>query len=343
MSITSRKYAELGDKQIYAYTLDNEKGLSAEILNYGGAITRLVFNGIDVALGWKDFGGYIENRACYGAMIGRNSNRIVNAQFELNGETFKLSKNDRDNNLHSGPTGFHTRIWDVECVDKEEPSIILTRVSPDGEEGFPGNAAIKVTYTLTKENALEIHYEGECDKDTIINMTNHTYFNPNGHNSGSVEECKLRLASSFYTPNTDKCYPDGRILPVDKTPFDFRKESTIGSNLAISHEQTEMFGGLDHNFVLDGRGYRSVGVFTGDKSGISIEIYTDLPGIQLYIPRKSNKNIEYKDGAKYCGRYALCLETQMFPNAMSYSHFPSVIVKAGEKYDTKTAYKFTQN
>lgn len=341
MSITSRKYGELDGQEVVAYTLDNNKGLRAEMLNYGGIITRLVYNNTDVALGWDNFDEYLNNGSCYGAMIGRNSNRIENSEFELNGKVYKLTPNNKEHNLHGGPVGFDRRMWEVECADGEEPAVILRRISPDGEEGFPGNAAIKVTYTLTKDNAIEIHYEGECDKDTIINMTNHTYFNPNGHDSGSVENCRLWLDSSFYTPNTKECFPDGSIASVDGTPFDFRNEATLGEKLSIKHEQTDMFGGYDHNFVLNGRGYRLAGIFTGDKSGISIEMYTDLPGVQLYIPRGApNEKRKCKDGAIYCSRNALCLETQMFPNSMKHSHFPSIIVKAGEKYDTKTAYKF---
>ncbi len=341
MSITSRKYGELEGHEIIAYTLDNKNGLSAEILNYGGIITRLVYNGTDVALGWDNFEEYLNNGSCYGAMIGRNSNRIENSEFEINGKTYKLTPNNGRNNLHAGPNGFDKKIWDVETSDGEEPAVILRRISPDGEEGFPGNAAIKVTYTLTRDNAIEIHYEGECDKDTIINMTNHTYFNPNGHDSGSVENCKLWLDSSFYTPNTKECFPDGSIAKVDGTPFDFRKEATLGEKLSMKHEQTDMFDGYDHNFVLNGRDYRLAGIFTGDKSGISIEMYTDLPGVQLYLPGGApNEKRKCKDGASYCRRNALCLETQMFPNSMKHSHFPSTIVKAGEKYDTKTAYKF---
>lgn len=342
MSIKSKKYGEINGQEVRAYTLINGKGLSAEILNYGGIITKLIFNEVDVALGWDNLNEYIKNRGCLGAMIGRNSNRIEGAAFELGGKTYKLFANNVKSNLHGGPGGFHTRIWDVECVEKDEPSVILRRISPDGEEGFPGNAAIKVTYTLTNDNELKIHYEGECDKDTIINMTNHTYFNPNGHKTGSVENCRLSLASSFYTPANASCCTTGSILPVDGTPFDFRKEKTIGENLAIQHEQIDLFDGYDHNFILDGRGYRHAGTFTGDKSGISIELYTDQPGVQLYIPPKAFDG-KPKDNAQYCRRNALCLETQAFPNATKFSHFPSTFVKKGERYDTTTSYKFIQN
>lgn len=339
MSITSEKYGEFKGKDVYAYILDNGKGLSAEIINYGGIITRLVYNGTDVVLGWDNLEEYVNNAGCYGALVGRNSNRIENAEFELNGKIYKLSPNHIKSNLHGGPDGFNKRIWDAECVDEEEPSLILRLISPNGDQGFPGEVSVKVTYTLTKDNAISIHYEAECDQDTIINMTNHSYFNPNGHDSGSVENCSLWMASSFYTPNNPECCPLGSILPVDATPFDFREETTIGENLAIKHEQIDLFGGYDHNFVIDGRGLRKAAVYTGDKSGISIELFTDCPGVQIYIPTKKPDG-KTKDGAEYCRYNAICLETQAFPNSMKYSHFPTTVVKAGEKYDTTTVYKF---
>lgn len=339
MSITSKKYGEFNGRDVYAYTLSNEKGLSAEIINYGGAITKLVYNGTDVVLGWDNLEEYVNNSGCYGALVGRNSNRIENAEFELNGKTYKLFANNIKSNLHGGPDGFNNRIWDTECVDEEEPALILRLISPDGDQGFPGEVSVKVTYTLTKDNAISIHYEAECDQDTIINMTNHSYFNPNGHESGSVENCSLWMASSFYTPNNPECCPLGSILPVDTTPFDFREETTIGENLAIKHEQIELFGGYDHNFVIDGRGLRKAAVCTGDKSGISMELFTDCPGVQIYIPTNKPHG-KTKDGAEYCRYNAICLETQAFPNSMKYSHFPTTVVKAGEKYDTTTVYKF---
>ena len=340
MSITMKKCGEINGKEIYAYNLDNGKGLSAEILNYGGIITKLVYNGTDVALGFDSFDEYLNNSVCFGALIGRNSNRIENAEFELNGKTYKLNANNGRNNLHGGKDGFNKKVWDAECIDTDEPALILSYLSPDGEEGFPGNAQIKVTYKLTADNAIQIHYEGECDCDTVINMTNHTYFNLNGHDSGSVESQKLWLASDFHTPNTPEVIPNGQIVSSKETPFDFSTETTIGENISIRHEQMDLFGGYDHNFVLKGRGYRLAGRATGDKSGIVMEIYTDQPGIQLYTPVKFNPDRKYKDGAKY-GRYgAICFETQAFPNGLKFSHFPDVVVRKGEKYYTVTTYKF---
>lgn len=339
MSITVEKYGEYNGEEVRAYNLCNAKGLSAQILNYGGIITRLVFKGTDVVLGWDNFSEYVNNKGCYGAIIGRTANRIENAEFEIDGKLYKLCPNRGTNNIHGGPDGFNKRIWDVECVDEEEPSVILSLISPDGDQGFPGELSVKVTYTLTNENALRIYYEGQSDKDTIINMTNHAYFNPNGHESGSVENCRLWLASSFYTTSTAEGLTTGSILPVDGTPFDFRKEKTIAENLSIKHEQIDLFDGYDHNFVLDGRGLRKAALLTGDKTGISIEMYTDRPGVQVFMPPRKFDGKE-KDGAQYCRYNAICLETQAFPNSMKYSHFPSIILRAGEKYETITEYKF---
>ncbi len=340
MSIISKKYGELNRKDIYAYTLDNCRGLSAEIINYGAILTRLVYNGIDVVLGYDNFDEYIDNADYMGAIIGRNSNVIESSEFTLNGKTYKLFANDKKNNLHGGKEGFNKKIWNTECVDGDEPSLVLTYLSPDGEEGFPGNAHIKVTYTLTTDNALHIHYEAMCDKDTVINMTNHSYFNLNGHDSGSVEGQSLWLASHFYTPNTQEIIPCGEIRLVEGTPFDFTEESKIEERLAIKHEQIDMFGGYDHNLILDGSGYRLAGILKGDKSGITMEMYTDQPGVQFYLPVEFNPDRKYKDGAKYVHYGALCLETQAFPNGLKYSHFPNVVLKKGDKYDKITTYKF---
>lgn len=342
MSIKSKKCKELDGKDIYAYTLDNNRGLIAQILNYGGIITRLVYNGTDVVLGYDNFEEYIDNPDYFGAIIGRNSNVIENAEFTLNGKTYKLFPNDNTKNHHGGKEGFNKKIWNAVCVDCDEPSLVLTYFSPDGEEGFPGNAAVKVTYTLTCDNALKIHYEVECDKDTVVNMTNHSYFNLNGHNSGSVEGHSLYLASRFYTPNKEGFIPCGEIRSVEGTPFDFTTESEISERLAIKHQQIDLFGGYDHNFVLEQRGYRLAGRLKGNKSKITMEVYTDQPAIQLYLPVEFNPDRKYKDGARYTHYGALCLETQAFPNSMMYSHFTDVVLKESDKYDRTTVYKFKQ-
>ncbi len=340
MSISKQKFGEIGDGVVYSYTLSNKNGLVAEILNYGGIIRKLIYKNVDVMLGRDTMEEYLNNEGYFCALIGRNSNRIEDSMFELNGKTYKLYANDGKNNLHGGKVGFDKRIWDAEMIDNEEPSLALSLVSPDGEEGFPGTVNVKVTYTLTNDNSLKIHYEGESDADTVLNMTNHAYFNLNGHASGVIDNHKLWLDCDFYTPNSDECIPTGEILSVKNTPFDFTTKAAMGSKFASDHEQIKKFGGFDHNFVIKGRGYRKIGEFEGDKTGIIMEMYTDLNGVQIYSGNMIEEGRVCKDGVVYSKHHGICFETQAFPNAMKFSHFPSVILRKGEKYDTVTAYKF---
>lgn len=340
MSVNREKIAEFNQKEIYQYTLDNGKGSTAQILNYGGIIKKLIYKDIDVVLGRDTFEEYLNNDGYFGAIIGRNSNRIENSEFELSGKVYNLYRNDGRNNLHGGRNGFDKKVWDAEIVDGEEPSLILHLISPDGEEGFPGEVEVKVKYTLTADNSLRIHYEGKTDADTILNMTNHSYFNLNGHLNGTINGHKLWINSDFYTPNTNECMPYGEVLNVNGTPFDFNSNETLGERFKSDHIQITMFGGFDHNFVLNGRGYRKVACLRGDKSGISMEVYTDRNGMQLYTGNMIDDNCVYKDKIVYSKHSGLCLETQAFPNSMRYSHFPNGILRKSEKYNTVTVYKF---
>ncbi len=340
MSISKIKFGEKDGMEVFLYTLDNEKGLTAEILNYGGIIRRLVYKGTDMVSGRDTLEEYFLNEGYFGAIIGRNSNRIEGAEFELSEKTYKLYANDGNNNLHGGKEGFDKKVWEAEAVDSENPSLILKLESPDGEEGFPGNVSVKVTYTVTADNSLKIHYEGIADADTVINLTNHSYFNLNGHASGTVDGHTLYLASEFYTPNTDECMPCGEVLKTAGTPFDFTGKKTLGSAFESDHEQIRMFGGIDHNFALLGSGYRLGAVLTGDKTGIEMQMYTDRPAVQIYTGNAIEQGRCCKDGAFYPTHGAICLETQAFPNSLKHLHFPGAVVKKGEKYDTVTEYKF---
>ena len=342
MSITTRSFGSINGCEVTAFTLENGN-LKTEIINYGGIIRTLEYMGTDVVLGRDSIEEYLDNNGYYGALIGRNSNRIFNAEFELNGKIYSLAKNDNGvANLHGGNVGFNKKIWDAEAVDGDEPSLVLTLESPDGEEGFPGNVSVKVTYTVTAEDSLKIHYEATTDADTIINLTNHSYFNLNGHNSGSVDGHTLCMSASFFTPNTDQCMPYGEILSVEGTPFDMRDGIRLADGFASTYELITKFGGYDHNFVLDGSGYRKYATAKGDKSGIVMECYTDLPGVQLYSGNMIQQNRVCKDGAVYDVHHAFCLETQKFPNSTSYPFFPTVVVRKGEKYDTVSEYKFSK-
>lgn len=343
MSIIQKEFGTADGNIVTSFTLDNGKGLSAEILTLGGIVRRLVFNGVDVVLGRADTEAYIHGDGYFGALIGRNSNRIENSVFELNGKTYTLAVNDHEvNNLHGGLKGFNSKIWNAEARDGEEPALVLSTFSPDGEEGFPGNVSVTVTYTLTKDNAIKIHYEGTTDADTVLNMTNHSYFNLNGHASGNVKNHTLTLDCDFYTPNTEICVPYGEVLSVKGTPFDFTNGRRIGDDLESDYTQLKMFTGYDHNLAINGTGYRKFAELSGDVSGITMEAYTDLPAVQLYTGNYAESDTPCKDGADYSAYQGLCLETQVFPNALKYSHFPSPVLKKGEKYDTVTEYKFSQ-
>ena len=339
MSVKKVKFGDYNGSEVYLYTLTNNSGLSAEILNYGGIIRKLVYKGVDVVLGRDTMEEYIDNDGYFGALIGRNSNRIENAEFELGGKTYKLYVNEGNSNLHGGKEGFDKKVWNAETKDGEEPSLILTYTSPDGEEGFPGEVKVQVTYTLTNDNSIKIHYLGKTDKDTVLNMTNHSYFNLNGHASGKVDGHLLRVDSDFYTPNSAGCMPNGEVLSVKNTPFDFSTEETLGERFKSSHEQMRMFDGIDHNFAIKGRGYRKAASVKGDKSGIIMEVYTDTAGVQVYTTNQL-KERKCKEGAVYGKHSAVCLETQAFPNNLSFSHFPDGILRKNEIYDTTTAYKF---
>lgn len=345
MSITKTEFGTMPNgEKVYSYLLDNGQGLSAEILNYGGIIKNLYVtdkNGIktDVVLGRDSMEEYLNNDGYLGALIGRHANRIKNSQFELNGKTYKVGTNEGNNSLHGGKVGFDKKIWDVNEADGLEPSLTLMLLSPDDEEGFPGQLKVKVVYTLTKNNAVKIEYTAVSDKDTVVNLTNHTYFNLAGHASGTIDNQILQINSSFYTPNDGECMPTGEVLSVEGTPFDFRNPKAIGQDISADFKQIEMFGGYDHNYAILGRGYRLAAVAECRENGIAMETYTDQPSMQLYTSNALSEGI-YKDGAKYGKHQAYCLETQCFPNAMEHSHYPSPLLKQGEEYNTVTEYRF---
>lgn len=339
MSICKEKFGELNGEAVYQYTMKN-KDLEVQILSYGGIIRTLKYRGTDITLGRDSLEEYLSNAGYLGALIGRNGNRIENSEFTLNGKTYKLAANEGRNNLHGGNVGFDSKIWEVE--EKGENALMLSLISPDGEEGFPGEVRVTVTYTLTEGNGLQIKYEGQTDSDTVLNMTNHAYFNLNGHNSGSTENHRLKLSCSFFTPNNEECMPTGEILSVVGTPLDFTEEKRLGDGFSKEYIQTAMVDGIDHNFVIDGVGMRHAASFTGDKTGIVMDVYTDSPGIQIYTGNAIEQGGAYKEGVDYPVHGGVCFETQKFPNAMKYSHFPSTVLRKGENYLTVTEYRFSK-
>ena len=346
MSISKTDFGTMPNgEKAYLFTLDNGNGLKAEITNYGGIVKSLFVNDkngnpTDVVLGRDSLDEYLNNFGFYGAAIGRHANRIANSEFVLNGTVYKVGANEGKNSLHGGIVGFDKKLWSAETVDGSEPSLILSLVSPDMEEGFPGTLNVKITYTLTKDNALKINYNAVSDKDTIVNLTNHSYFNLAGHASGEMTEQVLQINSSFYTPNCKECMPTGEVLSVMGTPFDFRVPKPIGQDIDADFEQIQMFGGYDHNFVLDGRGYRLGAVANCPSNGITMKMYTDKPAVQLYTTNGVEDGRVCKDNTIYKVHQAFCLETQYFPNSMKFSHYPSPILKKGDTYDFTTSYQF---
>lgn len=332
---------------VTVYTLENQNGMQARVTDYGATLVSIIVpdrdgNKRDVLLGFDNVTGY-ENHTCYfGAIIGRNGNRIANAEAVIGGVAYRLDANDHENNLHSGSHGIDKKIWQVKAYTGQE--IALTCISGDLEQGFPGTMEIQVTYTLTDDNCVEIRYQAVSDKDTVANFTNHAYFNLSGHNSGNVCGQELMLAASHFTPVADaKAIPTGEIAPVAGTPMDFLAAKPIGRDIEADDTQLKYGGGYDHNFVLDKRekgAYERMATAYAPDSGIVMEAYTDLPCVQFYAGNFIGA-LNGKQGAVYGDRHGFCLESQFAPNAVNEPKFESPVIKAGEVYRTKTGYRFS--
>lgn len=326
------------------YTFENKNGMVMEVTDFGATLYSLIVpdkdeNPIDVVLGYDSTEEYMgPSGTGFGATIGRNGNRIGKAEFTLNGKTYQLDKNNNGNNLHSGLDYYHYRMWTVK--ETTENSITLSLHSPDGDQGFPGNFGVDVTYTLTDDNELKIDYNGVSDADTVINMTNHSYFNLNGHASGNILEHELWVDADAFTATDDKLIPTGEIRLVEGSPMDFRVKKLVGRDIDADYDALNYAGGYDHNWCLNNNGeFKKVIEISSDLSGITMEVYTDLPGVQIYA---GNFLVSEpgKSGATYKKRQGICFETQHYPDAINHDNFPSPIVKKGEVYKTTTVYKF---
>ena len=347
MSVVKTSFGTTKDgKAASLYTITNAQGTKASLTDYGATIVSVILqdkneNDTDVVLGYDSVTGYEENGCFFGAVIGRSGNRIDKGRFEINGKSYQLDINDNENNLHSGLNGFDSRIWEAEIVDAN--SVAFTMKDADMQQGYPGNFEVKVTYTLTEENTLILHYEGCCDQDTVANLTNHVYFNLGGHNSGDILGHTLMLTAAEYTPVRDhQAIPTGEYAPVAGTVMDFTKPRLIGLSIDDPFEQLTFTGGYDHNFVLK-REKGSVQKFAEaycKETGIYMEAFTDLPGVQFYAGNFINPGMQGKGGAVYQKRQGFCLESQYYPNAINQEGFASPLLKAGEKYDTTTCYRF---
>ncbi|MDR1800383.1 MAG: galactose mutarotase [Lachnospiraceae bacterium] len=330
-------------KAVSLYTLKNTHGVKASVTDFGATLVSLIVpdkNGkpLDVVLGYDDVGTYEERGtiAYFGAIIGRVGNRIKGAKFTLNGETFTLTDNYNGCTLHGGRDQYNIRVWDVVEADEKHVSFLL--VSPDGDQGFPGEAKITVTYTLTDDNSLEIHYHGTVDKDTPVAMTHHSYFNLSGHDSGDVLKHLLWINADTFCEIDDMSIPTGKMVDVTGTPLDFTTPKEVGADLFNDCESLKLAGGYDHNYAINGSGFRPVASLCSKESGITMEVQTDLPGMQFYSANLTTE--PGKGGVTYQPHCAICLETQYFPDSVNQTYFESPIVKAGKSFDSVTAYKF---
>ncbi|MBW8038772.1 MAG: galactose mutarotase [Planctomycetes bacterium] len=344
MSIGTRPFGKTPDGQeVDLYTLTNTNGLKARIINYGAILVSLEVpdkNGklADITLGFDTLDGYIPRHPYFGATVGRYANRIGGAKFKLNNVEYQLEANDGPNHLHGGIKGFDKVVWKAEDVAAEsnQAFVKLSYLSKDGEEGYPGNLTCTVTYTLTKDDELKISYEAQTDKTTILNLTNHTYWNLAGQGNGDILGHELMLNADKYTPVDEGLIPTGDIKSVKDSPMDFTKPMVIGSRIA------QVEGGYDHNYVLNSGGGTLVlcARVYEPTSGRIMEIHTIEPGIQFYTGNFLDGSITGKAGKVYKKNYGFCLETQHFPDSPNKPDFPSVVLKPGDKYTTVTVHKF---
>ena len=345
MSIVKEKFGTTKcGKDVYAYTISNSKGMAAKIINFGANLVSLLVpdkdgNLEDVVLGYDTLDGYYGNDSFFGATIGPNANRIAGASFEIDGKQYQLDVNDGENNLHSHKEeGYHKRVWDVtEGTD----SITLTLEGKDGEMGFPGNKKITVIYSLSENNELKLSYHVTVDANTIVNMTNHTYFNLSGHKSGKIEDHQLRINASHFTPVVPGSIPTGEIAPVAGTPMDFTTMKPIGRDINVDCEQLKLGQGYDHNFVIDDADgtLREIAEAYDPKSGRRMKVFTDLPGVQLYAGNCIGEETG-KENTAYGPRMGFCLETHYFPDNIHHPNFPQAVFGPGKDYNTETIYQF---
>jgi aldose 1-epimerase len=333
-------------KPVNLYTLTNAHGMEVQAMTYGGIVVSLRVpdkNGkiADVVLGYDKLDGYLDKTPYFGAI----GNRIANGSFTLDGVQYTLAKNDGPNTLHGGLKAFDKVVWDATSEQHNGSSaVVFTYTSKDGEEGFPGNLKVKVTYTLTDKNELDIDYEATTDKATPVNLTHHSYFNLAGEGSGDILQHELMLNADHFTPVDKNLIPTGELRPVRGTPFDFTRATAIGARIDQDHEQLVLGRGYDHTFVINRKDNDKGPVLAArvrePRSGRIMEVYTTEPGIQLYTGNFLDGTITGKQGHVYKRRYAFCLETQHFPDSPNHPSFPSTILRPGQTFHSHTTYKF---
>jgi aldose 1-epimerase len=333
-------------KEIHLFNLTNSNGIKATITNYGGRLVSLFVpdsNGkyVDVSVGFDGIDGYLNStEPYYGATIGRFANRIADGKFSIDGKDYHITPNNGANALHGGKLGFQSVVWDAELL--ADNKLQLTYLAKDMEDGFPGNLDVRVTFELTSDDAIKISYEAKTDKTTILNLTNHAYFNLNGEERGSVLKHVVQINADQYTPINSGSIPFGPLAPVKGTPFDFTQPSTIESKINEKDQQLENGNGFDHNYVLNAHdASEPVAFAVGDQTHIKMEVFTDQPGLQFYTGNFMEGKNEMKGNHKDEFRTAFCMETQHFPDSPNQPSYPSTVLKPGDTFQSFTTYRFS--
>ena len=348
MSIQKTDFGKTNDGQaVDLYTLTNGKGMVAKVMTYGAIVTELHApdrqgNDGDVVLGFDNLKQYLDGHPFFGAIAGRYANRIAKGKFTLNGKDYELAVNNGPNSLHGGKVGFDKKVWKAESMKSADgPAVALTYVSADGEEGYPGRLTTRVTYTLTNDNALRIDYKATTDKPTILNLTNHSYWNLDGSGSGKdILDHVLQLNADAYTPVDDTLIPTGEIRPVKGSIFDFTTAKPIGRDIDKTPGNPN---GYDHNYVINGKAgdLRMAARVADPDTGRQMEVWTTQPGVQLYTGNFLDGTLKGIGGKTYVKHYAFCLETQHYPDSIHQPKFPSVVLNPGETFTSTTVYKFS--
>ena len=344
--VTSERFGTMPDgAQVDVYTLKNAIGMEVMAIGYGAIITSLKVpdrsgNLADVVLGFENLDGYLKGHPYFGAIVGRYGNRIGKGQFTLVGKTYSLAKNNGPNHLHGGVTGFDKVVWTAAVSGQN--AVTFTRTSPDGEEGYPGNLSTKVTYTLTDRNELIVDYHATTDKATPVNLTQHSYFNLAGDGAGDILGHEVTINADRYTPVDDTLIPTGELAGVEGTPFDFRKPTAIGARINADHPQLKAGKGYDHNWVLNrsGGSLQLAARVVEPKTGRTLEVSTEEPGVQFYTGNFLDGSLTGKGGHVYAHRTGFCLETQHYPDSPNQPNFPSTILQPGQEYKTQTVFMF---
>jgi len=347
VKLTQRPFGQTPYGEATLYTFANNNDFEVSITNYGGAITSIIVpdrkgNPGDVVFGYETVEEYVKHPRFMGALIGRYANRIAQGKFSLNGVEYQLAQNNGSNHLHGGVKAFHKVLWSAEAEQLPHEAVLhLTYFSRDGEENYPGNLSVKVDYVVNDHNEMEIRYSATTDKDTIINLTNHSYFNLAG--GGSILDHELLINADAFTPVSEELIPTGEIRKVEGTPMDFRTAQKIGARIDESYDQLRFTGGYDHNFVLkDSETPLKLAARAFDaKSGRVLEVLTTQPGLQFYSGNFLDGSISGKGGVAYEMYSAMCLETQHFPDSPNHKNFPSTVLRAGETFEELAVFRFS--